>query len=270
MNDFKSQKIKNALKKLLKIKKITYEDLADQIECSVPTVKRFLGPEELTLSRLLQLCEIVEVDLAELEALTNEAGIKHEQFTKEQEVFLAKNKAHFAYLLKIYSGDSPKQIAEQYGLTPRSTDKYLIPLEKIGLIRVSGRQKVKPTYGSMPTLRNGPLAKVFAENMVKSGNQFFLERVLEGVHSAESGAPHLDSAKFGLNVCKVTKASFIAWTQELTKLMHDLEKIGSFEEKTKEPSELMSAVIMDAFTILPHDHPSLKRLDASIGVIVNL
>jgi hypothetical protein len=51
VKEFKSQKIKAVIKDLLKKKNITYEDLAEQLECSVPTIKRILGPEELTLNR---------------------------------------------------------------------------------------------------------------------------------------------------------------------------------------------------------------------------
>lgn len=114
MQDIKSQNIKAVIKKLLKLKKLTYEEVETDLECSVPTVKRILGAEELTLTRLLQFCELLEV-------------------------FLAKNQAHFAYLLKLYAGQSPKQIAEKYGLTARSTDNYLIALEKHELSRVTGR-----------------------------------------------------------------------------------------------------------------------------------
>ncbi len=151
MKEFKSQKIKSVLKGLLKKKGITYEELAQQMECSVPTVTRILGTEELSLNRLLELCEIVEIDLAELAVLTQENGEKEEKFTPEQEKFLAKNKNYLGYLLKLFSGETPKQIAEKNSLTQRSTDKYLIQLEKQELIHVTGKQKVKPAFKRFPT-----------------------------------------------------------------------------------------------------------------------
>ena len=270
MKDFKSQKIKTALKQLLKLKKITYEEVAEQLECSVPTVKRVLGPEELTLNRLLQFCDILDVDLGELEAMTKDAPAVHERFSEAQEIFLSKHQAHFAYLLKLYSGESPKQIAEKYGLTARSTDKYLIALEKHELIRVTGRQKVKPAYATLPGLQNGPLAKVYTENFIRSGTNFFLERILEAVHSPKPLNEAARGSKFGMFQMKITPKSFDAWTKELSQSMKEIERISSFEEKTKDDSELMTAVMLDAHTILPHDHLSLQKLDAGLGLIVNL
>ncbi|MGZ3747775.1 MAG: hypothetical protein ACXWRE_10405 [Pseudobdellovibrionaceae bacterium] len=46
---------------------------------------------------------------------------------------MAKNKSIFAYLMNLL-GDTPKQIAESYNLTQRSTDKYIMVLEKQGVI----------------------------------------------------------------------------------------------------------------------------------------
>ena len=172
MTEFKSQKIKGVIKELLKKKNLTYEDLAADLECSIPTIKRILGPEELTLNRLLQLCEIVDIDLADLENLTADTEVKEEKFTEEQESFLAKNQNYFAYLLKLLSDKTPTEIAQTHNLNQRSTDKYLIGLEKLELIRVTGKQKVKPIFKRGPTLGNGPLAKAHFGNFINSAATF--------------------------------------------------------------------------------------------------
>lgn len=270
MQEFKSQKIKTVIKDLLKKKGITYEDLADQLECSVPTIKRILGPEELTLNRLLQLCEIVDIDLAELEALTGAGDVKEERFTPEQEAYLAKNRNHFAYLMRLLGGDSPKQIAEKYGLTQRSTDKYLIGLEKHDLIRVTGKQKVKPNFKSVPHLGRGELGNLHYENLIKNAGQFFMEAAREGIRSRSDEGKDRMSARFGLQGCKISRASYDVWVEEQEKAMRSLEKMSTFEEKSKDESELMIAVVIQANTIVKPDYKGLELLEKTMGEITNI
>lgn len=271
MKEFKSQKIKTVIKDLLKKKDITYEALAEQMECSVPTIKRILGPEELTLNRLLQLCEIVDIDLAELEALTGEEETREERFTEQQEAFLAKNPSYFAYLMKLFGGETPKQIAEKYGLNQRSTDKYLIGLEKHGLIRVTGKQKVKPAFKGIPSLGSGVLGKMYYESFIKNAGQFFVDVVTEGYRQGfKETDKEKATAKFGIQAAKISRASYLIWIEEQEKAMRQLEKLASFEEKTKDESELMTAVIIQANTIVRNDYKGLELLGGTLGTVTNL
>lgn len=268
MQEFKSQKIKSVLKDLLKKKGLTYETLAEQMECSVPTIKRILGPEELSLNRLLQLCEIVEIDLAELDTLTREQNTSDERYSDEQENFLAKNRNHFAYLMRLFQGESPRHIADAYDLTARSTDKYLIALEKHGLIRVTGKQKVKPAFKRPPILGNGPLAKAFFEAFIRESGEFYIRHIHEQMllNRKESGPP----MRFRMVNSKVSSESYEAFVKELEKLTDDFEKRAAFEEKTKPAAELKTAVVIDAHTLVESDYPGLKRLESTFGEIVNI
>jgi len=269
MKEFKSQKIKAVIKDLLKQKDITYEDLAEQMDCSIPTIKRILGPEELTLNRLLQLCEIVNVDLAELEALSNEGPPVEEKFTEAQEIFLSKNKPFMAYLMKLCSGESPKQIAEKKGLTPRSTDKYLIGLEKQNLIRVTGKQKVKPQFKNFPALGDGPLARVYFETFIQNGAQFFIELISDGLRSKIDKAEKPKTV-FSIQSVRVTRDTYKAFADEQEKALRNFSKLASFEEKTKDPSELMTAVALQGNAIVKNDYKGLEPLDNTMGDIPNL
>ncbi|HEY8269783.1 MAG TPA: helix-turn-helix domain-containing protein [Pseudobdellovibrionaceae bacterium] len=272
MKEFKSQKIKSVIKELLKKKKITYDELAEQMECSVPTIKRILGPEELTLNRLLQLCEIVEIDLADLEELLKETEIKEERFTPAQEEFLAKNQSFFAYLMKLFSGETPKQIAESCHLTQRSTDKYLIGLEKQGLIRVTGKQRVKPAFKNIPALGSGLLGKVYYQNFIRNTTQFFIDTITEGYRKKfrDEKTGEQMSTKFGVHVSKITRASYQMWIEEQERVRKNFEKLAAFEEKTKDPSELMTVVICQGCTLVRNDDKGLNLLESAMGEVKNL
>lgn len=271
MQEFQSQKIKAVLKELLKKRGFTHQSLSESLECSVATVKRILGPEELSLSRLLQLCSLLEIDLADLQSLLKETDPAKERFTKEQENFLVKNRAYLSYLLSLSSGESPKQIAEKHGLTPRSTDKYLIGLERMELIRVTGRQKVKPAFKSFPTLGDGPLAKTYFEIFIRTASDFFTQTIKQAIGTSHLPKEERITGKFAVNSLKITRASYEKWQTERERANQDLTRLASFEEKTKSSDELMTMVLLDAHTLLKSEDPLLKIVEgAGLGPIPNL
>lgn len=271
MTDFKSLKIKQALKDLLKKKGLTYEDLAGELECSIPTVKRILGPEEITLTRLLEIAGVLKITLAELDDLTNEETSHDEKFTSEQEQFLAKNPAYLAYLMKLFSDETPKEIAQKNGISARSTDKYLIALEKHGLVRVTGKFKVKPAFKSVPSFGDGPLGHLYFESLIQSSAKFFVETAKDSIRS-RGRVPETERPKalWGIHSCKVTKASYERWVQEQEHAQREFERLATFEEKTKPADELMTAVIVGARTLVKNGYEGLKTIDNLFGPIRDL
>jgi transcriptional regulator with XRE-family HTH domain len=269
MEEFKTQEIKTALKALLKKQGVTYEAIAEEIDCSVPTVKRILGKEELTLNRLLQLCEMANTNLAELEQLTKETQIKEERYSEEQEIFLAKNQNFFSYLMKLFSGESPKQIAENFKLSQRSTDKYLIGLEKMELIRVTGKQRIKPAFKQSPALGNGPLAKNYFAYFIKSAAHFFTN-VIQDALAMPKGQKSEAPAQAVIQMIKISKPTYDAWLVEQEKSLQNLQTLSNFEEKTKDVSELQTAVILRANAYVKNNHPGLKNLENATGDIPNI
>jgi hypothetical protein len=69
---------------------------------------------------------------------------------------------------------------------------------------------------------------------------------------------------------KITKASYDAWLEEQEKALRTIEKIALFEGKTKDPTELQTAVIVNGCAIMAHDHKALKILEGAAGDIPNI
>lgn len=268
MSDFKSQQIKNVLKDLLKKKKMTYEDVAEEFQCSVPTVKRILGPEELSLSRLLQFCELLDVTLSEVEVLINSEAKEREEFTEAQQLFLAKNRSFLSYLISLYNM-TPAEIAVKHKLTQRSTDKYLIGLEKQELIRVTGKQRVKPRYKQLPSLGRGVLAKAYYENFMKCGTQFFIQNIGDSLY-AQSQSQDTTKRGFALNSFKVTPESYKAYVEENLKAQAAFLRLAGYEEKSQPPGKLMTAVFIEAWTLVENDNKNLELLNKSFSEVTNL
>lgn len=270
MTDFKSQQIKTVLKDLLRKKKITYETVAAEFSCSVPTIKRILGPEELTLSRLLQFCELLDITLGDIEVLTKSTAEPTDTFTEEQQIFLAKNGHFLSYLMKLYEMP-PEQIAEKYQLSARSTDKYLLTLEKLGLIKVNGKQRVRPAFKQLPSLGHGVLARAHFEKFVSAGSQFFTKHLSDILYSQNPLQESRGRKQgFSLNAVSVTETSYRNYVEEILKVQEAFLKLSSYEEKSQPPEKLKTAVIMGGWTLVDSDYKELALIENTLGEIKNL
>lgn len=269
MSEFKSEQIKSVIKDLLKKKKLTYEDVAKELECSVPTIKRILGPEELSLPRLLQLCDLLEVNLSDIETIINISKEKKEKFTLEQEEFLVKNPHYLSYLILLYSM-TPQEIAEKFNLSERSTDKYLMGLEKQELVKVTGNLRVKPAYKNFPALGAGPLAKAHYQKTIQTGAKFFVEAISEKLMTYDPKTDDRTPQGYSMNLTKASRASYSQFIEEQNKARQAFFKLASYEEKSLPAEELQTAVILQAYAFVPHENTALKLLENTFGEIKNI
>lgn len=269
MSDFKSEQIKSVLKDLLKKKKLTYDNVAAELDCSVPTIKRILGPEELSLPRLLQLCDLVEINLSDLETLMQMNKDPEEKFTPAQEEFLAKNPHFLAYFINLFT-ETPQELAQRYELTDRTTDKYLIALEKMELIKVTGKLKVKPAFKKIPSLGHGVLAKAYYKNFINTGAKYFIQAMSDKLATLDTNDKEKIPQGFSMQTAKCTPSAYTQYVQDQNKARENFFKLAAYEEKTRPESELQMSVILHAFTCSPIDDKAIKILESSLGDIKNL
>lgn len=270
MKEVASLKLKEALKRQLKLKKIGYQELAEHLNCSVPTVKRILTQEELTLSRLLAILEFLNLSLGELEMLAGQGDSGEVLFTPEQEKFLAENPHFLTYMLQLYGGDTPKKIAEKYKLDARATDKYLMGLEKHGLIKVTGKLRVKPRYKQVPHLGDGPLAKKYLESIISTSAALFMKMINDDIFSLEQSRRPKEQRvpkTFAFQGVKAKPETYKRYFTEQKKAMDEFQKAATYEEKTMDESELKTAVVLFAGSLVENDYPALDSINNVFGMI---
>lgn len=269
MGVFKTVEIKSSIKQLLKKNKYTYEDLAKHLDCSVPTVKRMLSSEEMSLSRLLEICDFLEVNLADLEAMVKTGKKEEQRFTEKQEAFLAQNKNYFAFLMEIYHGTTVEQIAKKYQLTDRSIQKYLIGLEKNDLIRVSGRNKVRPYYANLPTLGKGPLGTAYYRTLIQNSARFFTEQISDKMSGRIANRKEVDEG-FSIMTMNVDIPTYSLWVKEFKNKLSELDRMSAFQEKTQSKDELKTAVLLFASSMVDNDYKGLDTVNKSFGDVTNI
>lgn len=274
MMDLQTHKIKMVLKEQLKKNKITYDDLADELEVSVPTIKRWMGDADIGLTDLIRICDVLNLNLGDLQALTEKIqGDKNANaLTEEQQKFFVKNPNFFAYFIKIMDGMTPEQIAEKFKLTKLSTDKYLVRLEKLGVIRVTGKFKVKPTIPGSLNLGFGSLSKAYYRQTVMAGGTFFVDAITEAIYNESIGSEQnkKQPVTYGLQRLRLTRESYDKWTKQHENALSQLAAISDIEEKAYDEKDLLSTVIINAHCSVPNDYKGFKTIDEAFGKIENL
>lgn len=167
-----------ALKKLLKAKGIVYQDLAQKLGLSLPSVKRILSKGDMTLSRLEEICQASGIAVSDvLRLMETLSEGESEELTDEQEHYLARNPARLAYFELLLNGLKPKQIEAEFKLSPSQTVKILSDLDKWKLIEWSGQNKIKlKTTEMIRFRRNGPLRELFKQKCISD----FLDNAFDG------------------------------------------------------------------------------------------
>jgi DNA-binding Xre family transcriptional regulator len=127
-----------ALKSMLKERRISYAELAAELDVSLLTVKRTLNKAAVPLDRLLDICRIAKIDFAELveRAVANKP--RHTFFNAEQDELFTHCPPMLTYFAALQSGQSPADIAGRFHLTHASTARYLNALAGVGLVQVTG------------------------------------------------------------------------------------------------------------------------------------
>lgn len=272
MSDIKIDKFKMAIKQVLKQKKIGYQKLAEYLDCSLPTIKRVLGPDEMTLSRLFRICEFLDVSISDLEVISGNLTATTGKFTPAQQNFLVKNKGHLSYLMSLYSGKSTEEIAKKYNLTKLSEDKYLVALEKLELVKVNAKGIVKTQYEMLPSWGVGPLANAYFEGLIDKSALFYKKRIEQQLKRAEKPDYKDNDIDEGISTfgLQLSVETYRAWAKEQQRQLKDLERISALESKTKNKSELKTAVIQVGNVYVDNDYKGLQILEDIFGEAPNL
>ncbi len=256
------QKLKTAIKALLKRKNHTYADVAKVWKCSVPTVKRQLGPEELTLTRLLTLLDWLDVSLAELQKLAASNELERSELTERQNRFLADNPLAFSFLLKIYDGLTVEEITRKYKLKSDAVERILIQLEKYDLIRIGAGGRVKPYHSRMPTI-GGPLAQKRMSRVIDRAAEFQKLHVSEMLAKKARGLD-VPLGTLAWQISHVTERTYNEYFKHFVRLMSDFESAARLEVKLHKKSELKTAIANLGFFICENNDPHLHVLTETI------
>lgn len=248
-------KIKAVIKQLLKKQDRSYADLARVWGCSVPTVKRQLGREELPLSRLLSLLEWLDLSLGDLHKLAESEDSDYPRYTLKQNEFLAKNPREFSFLMKLHEDMTPAKIAAEYKIPKDMLEKILIQLEKYDLISVGSGGKVRPAHNPSPRLE-GPLAEAHMGRIIDR-MATFQKRRLTDVFARKARGLDVPKGSMSWVVTEVTEKTYLHYLPKFGQLLEEMVSVAKLEEMAKKKSELKVAIAGFGVYMCEQDDPNL-------------
>jgi DNA-binding Xre family transcriptional regulator len=136
--------ISKQIKTALKSRKITYKNLAKQMGLSESGVKKLLNGKDIPLSRLMEICDILEFAPEDLLSKKLHNPIKDQRFTLNQEHFLMDHPKHLILFWKLtVQHKSKEQCAKEMNLDADRLWKYLLDLDKNNLIEVDKNKSIR-------------------------------------------------------------------------------------------------------------------------------
>jgi len=154
-----------ALKREIKASRMTYADLARAIGMAESSVKRMFAKGDMPLSRIDTICRVLRLDFADLARHVADNRPLVTQLTLEQETAVVADKKLLLMAICVLSQWTLEQIVRAYRLTETEGIRYLVQLDRIGIIELRPmnryRLKLAKTFRWCP---HGPVMHYFREH----------------------------------------------------------------------------------------------------------
>jgi transcriptional regulator with XRE-family HTH domain len=155
-----------ALKAELKAAGITYAELAARLGMAESSIKRVFAKGDMPLSRIDDVLRVLKMDFAELARTIADAQPLRRELTHEQEAAVVADRKLMLLAICVFSQWSFEQITATYAVTDAECVKYLLRLDKLGIIelRPLNRYRLKVAKG-FRWRPHGPVMTYFREQV---------------------------------------------------------------------------------------------------------
>lgn len=141
---------------------ITQDEAAKRCGVSLPTLKRWLSGEGVSLENLFLLSDAVGISFDELSDVMRAEFGKTTEYTEKQEALFVRYPSCLAFFDMLLSGKSVSEIKKKSGISEESVRRHLQLLEKVDLIERGLKDKITVKIrGEVKWRKNGALAKKF-------------------------------------------------------------------------------------------------------------
>ncbi len=157
----------NSLKKCLRAKGLTYNDVAVALNISEPSVKRIFSEQTFSLQRLEEVCRFLDMSIYDLARMTRIGNADEiTRLTVQQENGLAKDPLVLTYFYLLLTGRTPAKIAKEFGLDDRQQDTMLVRLSKLKLVELLPKNSGRLLTGRRIDWRHdGPIRKLYQKQV---------------------------------------------------------------------------------------------------------
>ncbi|MEC4090772.1 helix-turn-helix transcriptional regulator [Pseudoalteromonas rubra] len=158
--------ITSTLKQLLKQHKLTYKEVANALDMSEANVKRVFASEQFSLQRLEQICDLMQLSLADLFALGEQKQSLISQLTQAQEQELMEKPKLFLVAVCVRDGWQFEDIISHYQVDELECIRLLARLDSLNMIQLLPNNRYKSLVAQdFRWIPGGPLER-FIEQQV--------------------------------------------------------------------------------------------------------
>lgn len=135
--------------------------MADLMKLSESGFKKVINSNDINISRLNQICDILELSLNEIIQIVEDNRLRETKFSIEHERFFVRNKNFFYfYWLLVVERKSITKIKTKYAITDQQINTYLTKLDSMNLIELHPNNKIKlPPRRASKWVGSGPLTE---------------------------------------------------------------------------------------------------------------
>jgi len=241
-------KLRAALKEIMKAQKLSQIELSEHLGISIATTRRIFSGEDISLNRLMEVCDWLEITIEELFQYSNTILEKSEvYYSLEQEEFLASNFHLLDLLGHLYDGKTIEEVCEEYSISSKNRKKYLASLEKYNLIYYTSRNKIRPLPAKQPRWReNGQISKYHSHAMFNGFSDYFLKKIKKG---------ELSNKQLSIGVISLTEESYQKYLQEHDTLKRKIISESEIEKKIYSEEKLGKYIYMGGITWVSNESP---------------
>lgn len=164
----------NTLKKALKSHGLTYARVAAHLELTEASVKRLFSEQQISLQRLEQICQLMQMEISDLVLLMNDQQPRLQQLTHEQEEEITRDLVLLLVTVCVLNRWTMEEILDWYKLSETECLQKLIRLDRLKIIELLPKNKIKLRVASHFNWREGgPIQRFFQDKLAQ---EFFNSR----------------------------------------------------------------------------------------------
>lgn len=157
-----------ALKRALKERRKTYRDAALVLSLSEASVKRLFSQSQISLPRIEQLLDWLEIDFAELITMAEQGANRITELSPDQELALVEDRSLLLVALMLLNKWSQREILEVFDFTEGQLFTRLAELERMGFIEILPYSRVKLRVArNFAWSARGPVQQFFMNNVLR-------------------------------------------------------------------------------------------------------
>ena len=154
------------LKRSLRASRITYADIAHHLGMSEANVKRLFATQSFTLQRIESICELMNMDLADLFHLHEAKRERIQRLTRQQEQELVADTKLMLVAVCVRNQLGFEDIMRHYRLSESETIRYLAHLDRLGIIDLLPGNRIKLLIDeNFEWVPNGPIEQFYRQHI---------------------------------------------------------------------------------------------------------